>query len=53
MKLLPVQASELTIGQPLLWNLFNQDQKKILTQGEVLRKADEALLKKFSLLRHQ
>ncbi|MDH5552838.1 MAG: flagellar brake protein, partial [Nitrosomonas sp.] len=53
MNLLPVQVSELTIGQPLLWDLFNQDQKKLLTRGEVLSNADEALLKKSPLFRRQ
>ncbi len=53
MNLLPCQASELSNGQPQFWDFFNQDQKKILTQGEVLRKTDEALLKNSSLLRHQ
>ena len=53
MNLLPVRISELTIGQPLLWDLFNQDKKQILTQGEILSNADEALLKKSSLFRRQ
>lgn len=53
MNLLPVQISELTIGQPLLWDLFNQDKKQILTQGEILSNADEEFLKKSSLFRRQ
>ncbi len=53
MTLLPVQISELTIGQPLLWDLFNQDQKQLLAQGEILSNADEELLKKSSLFRRQ
>ena len=53
MNLLPVQTSELNTGQPLPWDLFNQDQKQLHTQGEILSSADEELLKKSSLFRRQ
>lgn len=53
MNLLPIQISDITIGQPLLWDLYNQDQKKLLTRGEVLSNADEELLKKSPLFRCQ
>lgn len=53
MNLLPIQISELTIGQPLSWDLFNQHQKKLISRGEILSNADEDLLKKSSLFRRQ
>lgn len=53
MNLSPVQISELVTGQPLSWDLFNQDQKQLHTQGEILSNADEELLKNTPLFRRQ
>ncbi len=53
MNLSPVQTSDLIIGQPLLWDLYNQDQKQLHTQGEILSNADEELLKNTPLFRRQ
>ena len=36
MNLLPVRISELTIGQPLLWDQLNQDQKQLHIQDKIL-----------------
>jgi len=37
----PVQTSELTIGQPLPWDLFNQDHQQLLARGHVINTPDE------------
>lgn len=39
--LLPVKVSELTIGKPLSWDLFNKDHKQLLARGDVINTADE------------
>jgi hypothetical protein len=39
--LTPVQSSELAVGKPLLWDLFNQDGQQLLGRGYVINTPDE------------
>jgi hypothetical protein len=48
MDFVPIQFSDLKIGQPLLWDLFDQNYKPFMKRGDVLNVTDEELLKKSS-----
>ena len=49
---MPVQTSELAIGQPLPWDLFNQDSQQLLARGDIINSADELqVLEKASVFR--
>lgn len=39
--MIPIQASDLTVGQPLPWDLFDESQKPIQKRGYVIKTADE------------
>ncbi len=41
MELTPLEISDLKIGQPLPWDLFDQEQKPLLERGYIIRTADE------------
>lgn len=48
MNLIPIQTSDLTVGQQLPWDLFDQAQKQIQKRGYVIKTSDE--LKKLATL---
>lgn len=39
--MIPIQTSDLTVGQPLPWDLFDESQKPIQKRGYVIKTADE------------
>lgn len=41
MNLIPIQFSDLKIGQPLSWDLFDQEHKPLIERGYIIRTADE------------
>ncbi len=41
MNLTPVQTSELAVGQPLPWDLFDKDHQQVLARGKLINTADE------------
>lgn len=48
MNMIPIQISDLIVGQPLPWDLFDRSQKPVQKRGYVIRTADE--LKEFEEL---
>jgi len=54
MNLIPIQASDLAVGQPLPWDLFDQEHKQIQQRGYVIKTADELKrLEESSIFRNQ
>lgn len=41
MNLIPIQTSELIVGQPLPWDLFDQEQQQIQKRGYIFKTEDE------------
>ena len=41
MNLIPIQLSDLRIGQPLSWDLFDQKREPIMERGYIIKTADE------------
>lgn len=52
MNLIPIQFSDLKIGQPLSWDLFDQERKPLMERGYIIKTTDELeeLSKKSSVL---
>ncbi len=44
MNLIAVKTSDLVIGQPLPWDLFNQERQQLLARGDVINTDDELQL---------
>ena len=51
MDFVPIQFSDLKIGQPLSWDLFDQERKPLMKCGYIINVTDEELLKKSSIFR--
>lgn len=53
MNLIPIQFSDLKIGQPLSWDLFDQERKPLMERGYVIKTTEEleGVLKKSSIFR--
>lgn len=41
MNLIPIQFSDLKIGQPLSWDLFDQERKPLIERGYIIKTTDE------------
>lgn len=41
MDLIPIQFSDLKVGQPLPWDLFDQERKPLMERGHVIKTTDE------------
>lgn len=41
MSLIPIQLSDLKIGQPLSWSLFDKDREPIMERGYIIKTTDE------------
>ena len=41
MDLIPIQFSDLKVGQPLSWDLFDQERKPLMERGHVIKTTDE------------
>lgn len=41
MNLVPIQFSDLKIGQPILWDLFDQEKKPVIKHGYIIKTTEE------------
>ena len=41
MNLIPIQLSDLKIGQPISWDLFDQEREPVMERGYIIKTTDE------------